>query len=252
MLRFFQLRPPSPSDDLHMQPRRSSDSGVDVSTSEMRNSSSVPSQTIQRLYDEMYMDPSSPTVSLNNSRRYSYPNSPVHAQVMPAASTSSNGPNLAPSMATPDLRVTTASQQPQATLSAHLQQLRLHHQPQLIEEAVVNPRLKWKGSITQGVPSRPPATSMASLEAVPILAHSISFDEAFEQSVKARGICGSASSIWQSNMEDSEVDYMSLPYTPLMASAASGDSFNNPEICVTNVTGDEIKFVFGSEPMDHS
>lgn len=124
--------------------------------------------------------------------------------------------------------------------------------------------MKWKGSITQGVPSRPPTASpfsMASLDAVPILAHSVSFDEAFEQSVKARGISGSASSIWHSNMEDTEVDYMSLPYTPLMTSASMiGDSYNNPEICVTNVTGDEIKFVFGAaasmaastEPMDHS
>ena len=45
--------------------------------SSLRNSSSVPSQPIQQLYDEMYMDPSSPAVTLNNSRRYSYPNSPV-------------------------------------------------------------------------------------------------------------------------------------------------------------------------------
>ena len=64
-------------------------------------------------------------------------------------------------------------------------------------------------------------------------------------------------------MEDTEVDYMSLPFTPASLTPRPSVAIeNNPEICVTNVTGDEIKFVFGSagsnppksevEPMDHS
>ena len=65
------LRPPSPDELSHLQPRRSSDSGVDIPGGHdcgLRNSASVPSQPIQQLYDEMYMDPSSPAVTLNNSR----------------------------------------------------------------------------------------------------------------------------------------------------------------------------------------
>lgn len=91
-------------------------------------------------------------------------------------------------------------------------------------------------------------------------------------------------------MEESDVDYVSLPFTPSTTPRLSmvpppgyipgggglcppQSAENNPEICVTNATGDEIKFVFGSaaataaasltgscqvlqpemaEPMDHS
>ena len=55
-------------------------------------------------------------------------------------------------------------------------------------------------------------------------------------------------------MEDSDVDYVSLPFTPSttprpsMAPPPPQSLENNPEICVTNVTGDEIKFVFGGAP----
>lgn len=122
----------------------------------------------------------------------------------------------------------------------------------------------------------------------PTMAHSCSFDEAtaggrhlqnpaaFVCSSRVGGISGSATNLWtMSNMEDSDVDYMSLPLTPSttprpsVTFASVGADTNNPEICVTNVTGDEIKFVFGSttplppppmstaeqpqvEPMDHT
>lgn len=107
------------------------------------------------------------------------------------------------------------------------------------------------------------------------MAHSCSFDEATAGGRHLQnpnhglvGISGSATNLWtMSNMEDSEVDYMSLPFTPSTTPRPSVtfSDCNNPEICVTNVTGDEIKFVFGStptqpvvaeqpqvEPMDHS
>ena len=86
------------------------------------------------------------------------------------------------------------------------------------------------------------------------------------------------SSLWHNSsaMEDTEVDYISLPYVPMSPTSAppvpSFANIEHPEICVTNVTGDQIKFVFGgnvgnvpsansnnetldpeaSEPMDHS
>jgi len=74
--------------------------------------------------------------------------------------------------------------------------------------------------------------------------------------VKGRGvISGSATNLWHlSSMEDSDVDYVSLPFTPSttprpsMAPPPPQSLENNPEICVTNVTGDEIKFVFGGAP----
>ena len=268
------LRPPSPSDDL-MQPRRSSDSGVDLPGHEvscLKNSASAPSKPIQQLYDEMYMDPASPNVILNNSRRYSYPNSPVHNQLTSSASTAST---LAHVNATHDLRIPQSAQ-----LTNHLQQLRLQQYkideesslvPSTTLAAAVSPSSgaarpvshKWKGSITQGVPSRPPTTSPTPSLLTPSLegpypssmAHSHSFDDAYEHTLKPRGISGSASSVWYSSaMEDTEVDYISLPYVPMSPTSAPPISFpatntapsDHPEICVTNVTGDQIKFVFGT------
>ena len=247
--------------------------------SSLRNSSSVPSQPIQQLYDEMYMDPSSPAVTLNNSRRYSYPNSPVHASQL-TSSTSTASTTLSQYHPTQDLR----EQHPSQQLDQRLQQLKLQHiaaideepskvqQVQLGEnEAAVTsatccstPRspLAWKGSITQGVPAASPTPIMSSLAVLnapnAAMAHSASFDEAYESqsnTVKVQGrgvISGSATNLWHlSSMEDSDVDYVSLPFTPSTTPRPSmapcpQSAENNPEICVTNVTGDEIKFVFGS------
>ncbi len=312
------LRPPSPSDDLHMQPRRSSDSGVGdmVQENSLRNSASAPSsKPIQQLYDEMYMDPSSPAVTLNNARRYSYPNSPVHTSLSLSPShqlgcggsggggshggghhlhhhhhrkkylnqegvaviqSQSTKPQPTPSHKSDSSQQQQQQQQPppqvqvqqipsvQVSITNHLQQLRLH---QKIEEeecppsVIVPENIRWKGSITQGVPSRQPAsspTATTNLRTPPVIGHSHSFDEAYETTIKPRGIVGSVSSIWQTNSMcssdtmDTDVDYMSLPM-PLSAFAASSaaaasmfsDPLNHPEICVTNVTGDEIKYVFG-------
>jgi hypothetical protein len=286
------LRPPSP-DELHMQPRRSSDSGVDMPSSEcgLRNSSSVPSQPIQQLYDEMYMDPTSPAVTLNNSRRYSYPNSPVHGhQLTSSSSTMSSALSHYHAPVSPHGCTST---QPQ--LDQRLQQQKIQHSKIEEEESAANvysPAIvTWKGSITQGVPSAVAASTspippMSSL-GVPIgsMAHSCSFDEAYESAKPKEPKaprCGSATNLVHLNMEDSDVDYVSLPFTPTATSPRPSlvpkgpqqlptvvyPVETHPEICVTNVTGDEVKFVFGSdiappalvssealiqeEPMDHS
>ena len=246
------------------------------------------------------MDPSSPAVTLNNSRRYSYPNSPVHASQL-TSSTSTASTTLSHYHPTQDLR----EQHPSQQLDQRLQQLKLQHIQAIDEEpykvqqgeseaAVTSgtccstPRspLAWKGSITQGVPAASPTPIMSSLAVLnapnAAMAHSASFDEAYESqsnTVKVQGrgvISGSATNLWHlSSMEDSDVDYVSLPFTPSTTPRPSmapcpQSAENNPEICVTNVTGDEIKFVFGSagsnpahvtetnqiqqaaEPMDHS
>ena len=249
------LRPPSPSDDLHMQPRRSSDSGVDMPSdhgSGLRNSSSVPAQPIQQLYDEMYMDPSSPAVTLNNSRRYSYPNSPVHGVISASVSTNSS---LNHYNATTDLH---RQSQPSPQLDQRLQQLKLQT-PKIDEEDIFQQQqqqlqrspMAFKGSITQGVPAAVSPSPIILLEAPRTsMAHSHSYDEAYETSMRPgiSGISGSATNLWQP-LEETEIDYMSLPFTPSTTprpSVTFSDAYNNPEICVTNVTGDEIKFVFGT------
>ena len=44
-----------------------------------------------------------------------------------------------------------------------------------------------------------------------LLGHSHSFDDAYDHTLKPRGMSGSASTLWQSSgMEDTEVDYISL------------------------------------------
>ena len=44
-----------------------------------------------------------------------------------------------------------------------------------------------------------------------MLGHSHSFDDAYDHTLKPRGMSGSASTLWQSSgMEDTEVDYISL------------------------------------------
>ena len=44
-----------------------------------------------------------------------------------------------------------------------------------------------------------------------MLGHSHSFDDAYDHTLKPRGMSGSASTLWESSgMEDTEVDYISL------------------------------------------
>ena len=255
------LRPPSPSDDLHLQPRRSSDSGVDMPSDHggLRNSTSAPSQPIQQLYDEMYMDPSSPTVVASNSRRYSYPNSPVHGHLSTSVSTNSS---LNHYHATNDLH---RQSQPSPQLDQRLQQLKLQTEDLYLQQQQPLQRspMAFKGSITQGVPAAAAAVSqspMILLEAPRTsMAHSHSYDEAYDSGATVRvgpgmsGISGSATNLWQLSAatEETEIDYdlftpSCTPRPSPRPSVTFSDTYNNPEICVTNVTGDEIKFVFGA------
>ena len=96
----------------------------------------MPSQPIQQLYDEMYMDPSSPAVTLNNSRRYSYPNSPVHAsQLTSSQSGSAASTTLSQYHPTQDLRCESTHQhQSSQQLDQRLQQLKLQHIAAIDEE----------------------------------------------------------------------------------------------------------------------
>jgi hypothetical protein len=85
-----------------------------------------------------------------------------------------------------------------------------------------------------------------SLKTPHIIAHSHSFDETIGKS-RHIATAGSLSTLFSRNQsvsmyDTSTDDCMSLPYTPL--------SNLGPDICVTNVAGDDI-LVYGScEPMD--
>ena len=247
----FYLRPPSPgeqqftSGDIN-QPRRASDCGVRSQENQpllkpSTSSQSATSEPLQQMMDEMY-NPELVT-RVSSSRRYSYPNSPVH--------------------------VVTEKHNQSTAITTHLQHLKLHQKslgtPNLAVLATTGvcseetfppvkvPNAKWKGSITQGVPSRtmiiePQIPSELSLKTPHIIAHSHSFDEAIGKNrhISAAGSLSTLFSRHQSvSMYDTSTDdCMSLPYTPL----------NNlgPDICVTNVAGDDI-LVYGSyEPMDQS
>ena len=245
----FYLRPPSPGENFITgdmnQPRRASDSGVRSQDNQLlmkpsSSSQSATSEPLQQMLDEMY-NPELVT-RVSSSRRYSYPNSPVH-------------------LAT--------DKHNQSGITADLQHLKLHQKsmgtPNLAVFANVLveaeetfptckvPNTKWKGSITQGVPSRAmviesPMVSDFSLKTPHIIAHSHSFDETIGKN-RHLSTAGSLSTLFSRNQsvsmyDTSTDDSMSLPYTPL--------SNVGPDICVTNVAGDDI-LVYGScEPMDQS
>ena len=283
------LRPPSPSviatNDANIQaPRRSSDSSVtDRQHHQNVRPSSRPNEPLQQLYDEMYntggtFSPlSSPAPHLasaqSSSRRYSYPNSPVHV----AANQPSKNSNL----------------------SNHMQELRLQGGGKERPERNTTPpaattssavKNKWKGSITQGVPGRCLPIG-SSLKTPHNMAHSHSFDDAFDKTASrvaaqllhrrhthhsahsnsqkqldkpnfATGPSATVTSRLQAvySMDESnhhsslmEEQHASLPpmFTP--------GSGNNPEICVTSDRGDEVKFLLGGveerkeeEPMDQT
>jgi hypothetical protein len=256
----FYLRPPSPGEhfvagDMN-QPRRASDCGVRTANQEghsmlkpSASTQSATSEPLQQLIDEMYNpDLMSPSPYVSSSRRYSYPNSPVH--------------------------VATDKHNQSSGISSHLQHLKLHQKSlgtpnlavltNIVVESNENaatteaPSAKWKGSITQGVPSRTmvidsniPAELLQSLTTPHIIAHSHSFDETLgkQRRIPSAGSL-SALSLWRhqsvSMYDTNNEDCMSLPYTPL------GENYLRPEICVTNVAGDDI-LVYGScEPMDQS
>lgn len=261
----FYLRPPSPGENFVTgdvsQTRRASDCGVSTACQDghstlkpSTSSQSATSEPLQQLYNEMYnVDLPSPA-QYTSSRRYSYPNSPVHL-------------------------IAEKHNQQSSGITSHLQHLKLHQKslgtPNLAvlanpavesSENVAAPEVpnaRWKGSITQGVPSRNMVIDanlqanlllQHSLKTPHIIAHSHSFDEAMG---KQRRIptAGSLSALWGAHQsvsmfDTNNEDSMSLPYTALGSGGV--EAYLRPEICVTNVTGDEI-LVYGScEPMDQS
>ena len=176
----FLLRPPSPGDNTggHLSlPRRSSDSGVNQATDHSAtgghrlrpsvSSHSATSEPLQALYDEMYntdhvnATPSTAAASVpptvNTSRRFSYPNSPVH--------TFRTQPPPAPPAAQPTAQLFQSSNSPirdskqQSSLTQHLQSLCIQQKISNDDSSVSGggkqgQQQRFKGSITQGVPSR--------------------------------------------------------------------------------------------------
>jgi hypothetical protein len=259
----FHLRPPSPCDqtlcDDSTQPRRASDSGVRmISSSKTSPQATALSQgsqegtfeSIQQLYNEMYnTDLQAAVPSMSNSRRYSYPNSPVHVGVLEKSN-------------------------PPVGLSEHLQHLKLQKKtpgaPNLmVLSAATSPdhrnvaceshsNNRWKGSITQGVPSRtttcpteyipPREVDTHSLVTPTIITHSQSFDETL---AKHPCIPGTLTALWNKHQSASVFNASNeVSFTQLGTSA--GDSCLRPGICLTNVTGDEILLYGSCEPMDQS
>lgn len=257
------LRPPSPP--LTLTPahsRRCSESSVGNTGEEtimMRDSyyPSSPSTALPEsdivlaaLYEDMYSMPG------ENSRRFSYPNSPAH---------------------------TSRESREKHSLTHHLQQLCLQQKITETSTLAASPGpetgtldSRFKGSITQGVPSltattpavtpsvtpaitpgstpkrqRPPDldAGCGSSLPLPVIQHSHSLDEVtFCQTPIFR--------FWTQN--DNNTTRLAAAGDENLQLSAGDDAISladssqtNPEICVTNVMGDEIKLVF-SEPMDES
>ena len=210
------LCPPTPPVALlpdHPSLRRSSESNVILESS--GEGSGDQSDLMAAMYEDMYS-----TKDHSASRRSSYPNSPAHA----------------------------AGTRDKQVLSHQFQKLCLQ---QRISESqgqeAASLGVRYKGSITQGVPSLAATTPTSpgltpahtpihlmkqregcSSDSVP------SFDETFSQQINY--------TLFGSNYAPSADHFFQLP----------GDlSAQNPEISVTNVMGDEIKVVL-TEPMDES
>ena len=213
------LCPPTPPVALlpdHPSLRRSSESNVILESSGEEEAQDQ-RDLMAAMYEDMYS-----TKDHSSSRRSSYPNSPSHA------------------VGTRDKQI----------LSQQFQKLCLQ---QRISESqgpeVASRGVRYKGSITQGVPSlaattptspgltpahtpihlmkQPPGPGCSSASAQ-------SFDETFSQQINY--------TLFGSNYAPSADHFFQLP----------GDlSAQNPEISVTNVMGDEIKVVL-TEPMDES
>jgi len=259
----FYLRPPSPGDHLicddATQIRRSSDSGVQTisicnKSSEVKikdpclNTQEAISRPIQQLYQEMYNTELQTAIpNATGSRRYSYPNSPVH------------------------IGVDKSSQQ--SGLSEHLQHLKLQKKTEgalnlmaLSENTTTDhwnvtcetqSNNSWKGSITQGVPSRSPTNFTVkhkppteiethSLFTPTIITHSRSYDEtlATHHPFFPQTLCNKhhSGSVYSTSNE--------LSFSHLGTS--TGDNCLRPGICLTNITGDEILLYRSFEPMDQS
>jgi len=228
------LCPPTPPVSMIPLPgqsslRRSSESNVIVQESQDTNrpfasSTTVndPTELMAAMYADMY------STKDHASRRSSYPNSPSHTSVS----------------------------REKHSLTQHLQKLCLQQRITEASNETTTLGIRFKGSITQGVPSLAATTPTATPGLTPISTpkhivkppsitslktpdrlNSQSFDEAFSKQMSL--------SLWGNNYSPSNFagtdEFFQLPIDPVQ----------NPEISVTNVMGDEIKVVL-SEPMDES
>ena len=218
------LCPPTPPVSLspgqqHSSVRRRSESNVGQleHTAPHNTHDTRHSDLMAAMYEDMYS-----TRDHSSSRRSSYPNSPAHTSI--------------------------GSKEKQI-LSQQLQRLCL--QNTRISEVQAEPSLgvRFKGSITQGVPSlaattpttpgiTPATTPKHNIKHVTDKTATQSFDETFSQQISY--------TLFGSNYAPASNTFFHLSETSVQPSAGQ-----NPEISVTNERGDEIKFVL-TEPMDES
>ena len=213
------LCPPTPPGQ-HPALRRSSESNVVSGPGGGGGGGVLDAELLAAMYEDMYAAPQLPDPRTLGpvSRRSSYPNSPSHAAG--------------------------SSREKQQILQQQFQQLGLGS----------GLGVRYKGSITQGVPSLAATTPTSGLTPVTTPKHLLrpsasaaantasisSFDEAFSKQLNF--------TLFGSNYappHTQDQDYFHL------ADVEQSGLVQNPEISVTNVMGDEIKVVF-TEPMDQS
>lgn len=286
----FLLRAPSPGESSFPSPRRCSDSSVNSGDAHivhrLRPSvsrDSAKSEPMQQLIDDMYnTDPGMTMTSGSRSveppishaitsRRFSYPNSPVHHVQQLNQVNNSSPSKKTPSPSGPSECGGNGTTPP--SLTQHFaQSLNMTDSSNSAipdQGGSSSSGNRWKGSITQGVPSRTfiapsgrnsaqgltrghslkspskhsankPLLTGSELTAgnslSNILAHSQSFDEAFVNHAS------NLPSFGKFPMTSCQDHFISLP---------TSDVGPNPEICVTNVMGDEMKVIFNNgQPLD--
>jgi len=289
------LRPPSPTSTASSLslPRRLSDSGVGASAEVTRSSStgnhrlrpstsshSAKSEPMQQLYDDMYStEPvntplasagpcSSPGLSAssqaNSSRRFSYPNSPVHVHIArQAAQQQHQQHNLLQQQ-----QVFQQQKQPHSgsSLTQYLQELSL--QPAQ-EDGGGPSRSRFKGSITQGVPggrkSAPASAASRRVGGDLARGHSLKAHTNLAAAVAGPIVAPSACGPFGSGYAFSADECAPPPGAPawsrhhsvcaedlLTTLPASSEILPKPEICVTDVSGGEVNVnPFGGQRRQH-
>jgi len=165
------------------------------------------------MYQDMYS-----SKNHQSSRRSSYPNSPSHA---------------------------VGTREKQQFLNQEFQKLCLQQARITEANEASNLGIRFKGSITQGVPSLSaitPTTPGLTPATTPkhLGQHGKSSMQSFDEIQKQISF-----TLYGSNYAQTSDDYFSVP------AEASDQSGVKPKISVTNVMGDEIKVVL-TEPMDES
>ena len=277
----FLLRPPSADESSANLPRRSSDGVVGQSSKTLLQPSvstnSANSEPMQQLYNEMYNTDLIPTAStssnaatsnVSSSRRFSYPNSPVHHPFQDKSGDHGSGKSTLTSGLSGHglMRISRGASNfgtSSKMLSQQIQSLSIQ------QRESEGGGSKFKGSITQGVPGRPISRGQSIAHPIELhtagnnpllnMAHSKSFDEAFatndEESIPLNLSSGSnwtkQENISNQNRECKETkpevpnnDSLIVLHGP---AAADPNVIPNPEVCVTNVMGDEIKLTFNQQ-----